>query len=478
MRSSQESPFVRMTPWQRLGVAGILSSFLLWIGFQQLIHPSSLTTMGWVFLALAGNIGLMLVPLVFYQPSYGWFHPLIFGIVFSLLNHLRRADTYIHGLQWHAGLPGWSPDSLTLLLVYELVLRAISLMSWYFGFFLSPPLRLPQLKFGQPRHLGSKVLLVVLFSFVVFAAYMQKRGGITSHILSWGRGRTTELAGEFYWQFVIQFGLLACLSWLILDRNSVLRPLFWGCTLMSVGFMFLSSGSRSSAIYFMILGLIAWLLRERKIQITKIIGITFLGLFLLGILGNFRDSTYDGEINWAALMGAAPNDAVDESALSSGLGEVTNRSSVFAGVFPILALVPNDVDFLYGSSYLAVLTLPVPRGLWPAKPSLIAGMVGETFFNVNVGMPPGSIGEAYWNFGLPGVLMVFFCFGAFCKGLATSFEQYAGEPAVIVLYAIALFLFPEPTGLSAIDLLLKEIPAFLFLWSTGAIAIGPPNRSP
>lgn len=463
------SPFVAMKPWHRIAAVALIGGCLLWIGGQQLLHPASTRAIGWVFGALAVNFGLLLVPIIFYRPSYGWFHPLIFGAFFAFLHHLRRVDVYISGLQWHAALPGWSTDSLTLLLAQDLGLQSLALLAFYGGFWLSPSLGIPPLQFHQPRRLGAKVLATVLFSAGVFGAYMQTRGGVVNHVLSWGAGRNQALAGGFYWQFFTQMGQIACLSWLTMDRRAIANPMFWGCAGVSLGMTFLAGGSRSSVIYVMIMGILAWLLRERKMALTPILGMAVLGLFIMGVLGAFRASTFEGEINWNVLRGAMPGAGTGDTAIGASLAEVSERSSVFAGVFPILALVPDQVDFLHGSSYMALLTLPIPRALWAGKPGLIAGRVGETFFNTPVGMPPGAVGEAYWNFGLPGILIVFVLFGIFTRWFADVFANYTHKPAAVVPYIITLFMLPDPSGITIIAWLMMLVPTFIFMMAIGAI---------
>lgn len=471
-QSQPESPFLAITSFHRIATIVILAIYLIGIGIQELLHPSSIVSLGWVFLALILQFVILLVPIIFYQSSYGWLHPLIFSFLFALLNHLRRTGTYIDGLQWHSALPGWDANALTLLLAFELGLRSMSLVAYYFGFWLCPNLAVPKLSFHQPRHLEFKSLLVVLFSTAIFLVYTQGRGGLINHLLSWGRGRNVELAGEFYWQFLIQFGLTICLLWFALDRKALLKPLFLGCAGISCVATFLTGGSRSSVIYVIVMALMIWLLRERRVDPIKILSIAIIGFLLFGVLGNFRNSTSSGEVDWGILLGGATGETADESALSSGLDEATARGTVVAGVFPILALVPQEVDFLYGSSYLAVLTLPIPKALWAEKPGLIPGLVGQTFYGVDIGMPPGPIGEAYWNFGIPGILIAFFLFGILCKWLATVYCQYATEPVAIALYVMTLFLLSEPTGLSAVLWLTSIVPALLFLFSTGAVRFG------
>jgi hypothetical protein len=381
---------------------------------------------------------------------------------------------YFTGLPWHVALPGWSADNLTTLLLKDLALQAAGTLALYAGFFLSPTWHLPQIPFQQPTHLGRKTVVTVGLATGLFLVYMQTRGGIVSHLLSWGAGRNEALAGSFYWQFFTQLGQIACLSWLTMDRRSTANPVFWSCLIASLMMAFLIGGSRSSVIYFMAICLLAWFIREQKVAAMRIVAIALMGLLVMGVLGNLRNSTYSGQINWNTLRGgAAETTSEARSPLGESLQEISERSSVNAGVFPILGLVPNHVDYLRGSSYLAVLTLPIPRALWPQKPGLVAGRVGATFFNSNFGIPPGAVGEAYWNFGVPGVLIVFSLFGAFLKLLADTFVRHAHHPAAIAPYVITLFLFAGPDGLAAIAWLMMLVPTLGYLVVIGAIRLSP-----
>ncbi|PZU98219.1 MAG: hypothetical protein DCF32_19855 [Leptolyngbya sp.] len=165
------------------------------------------------------------------------------------------------------------------------------------GYFLSPALPALAVQFYQPRHPAAKVSGAVLFSAALFLVYMQSRGGVVSHILSWGAGRNEALAGAFYWQFFTQLGLIGCLSWLVIDPRSTVQSLFWGCTITSLAMTYLTGGSRSSVIYFMIMGALAWLLRERRMAVIQLAAIALADLSLMDILGNLRASTYGGTID-------------------------------------------------------------------------------------------------------------------------------------------------------------------------------------
>lgn len=440
-RYNNESPFVPMHWLHRILLIAIIVIYLLFVVIQVYFNPKSTVALQWVNLGLVVNFLLLLIPVIFYQPSYGWFHPLIFNIVLTLIHEIRKTPIYINGLESHIALPNWNSESLTFLLADNVFLSIVGLVSYYCGFFFFLRFGNLQLTFLQPRHLKLKVLCVVIFSIVACAAYMQTQGGIAAHILSWGGGRRSTLAGQFSWQILIQFGATACLIWLAKDPKAHLQGLFWICSASSLFINFLSGGSRSSVIYCIVFGLLISMMRERKIAFMQILTVIVIGLFLLGILGDFRNSTWSGETNWNTLNQASPI----ESIFGLATEELGERSGEGSGAIPILALVPDHVDFLYGSSYLAAVTILIPRGLWPGKPGLVDGLVGKTFFDLDIGIPLDPAIEAYWNFGIPGVFIAFFVFGSFHKWLVWTFRNYATEPLMIVPYVLTLYLL-QPSG--------------------------------
>jgi hypothetical protein len=115
------------------------------------------------------------------------------------------------------------------------------------------------------------------------------------------------------------------------------------------------------------------------------------------------------------------------------------------------------------------LTLPIPRAVWPDKPGQIGGLVGETFFKSPSGTPPGPIGEAFWNFHIPGVLVVFFVFGVFHRWLAQSFIEYKQYPAAILIYLTILFTL-DPSTPALIVCLMLLVPLLILLRLIGALS--------
>jgi oligosaccharide repeat unit polymerase len=458
-----ESPFIGMHLLFRAGMIVLYAVVLLTI-VANLEVSSKSPAFTFLCLALVVNFAVVLLPLAFYKPHYGWFHPLVYLSVGYLAFHARSFATYLNGIGSHRALPAWSADDITMLIAYALALGALGNLSYFFGFFFGPQLRVPKLHFTEPRNFSAKAVAVVVLTAVVFALYMRSQGGISAHLMSWQTGRHAAMLGEGYWHLAVKFGGVACLLWHALRPRAIRQPLFWACALLSVTMSFVATGSRGEVVFFCAIGMLTWMLREKRVAPARVIVVVILGAVMVGALGNFRSQIWQGRIGWST----PGDDATVIDHFEAGAVEAGERAWGSNGTLPILALVPNEVDLLYGKSYLAMVTLPIPRAVWPDKPGQIGGMVGETFFRSPAGTPPGAVGEAYWNFHVPGIVLVFFLFGVFHKWLMQVYLRYADRPAMIVLYLITLFVI-EPTTPTMTTGLLLIVPTLLLLRATGAL---------
>ncbi len=93
--------------------------------------------------------------------------------------------------------------------------------------------------------------------------------------------------------------------------------------------------------------------------------------------------------------------------------------------------VPEKIEFMYGSSFLAVIYSPIPRVLWPQKPAVSIGKdISHKIYGfsnkVQAGIPPGIAAELYVNFGYAGILVGFFLIGMLLKWLYAGFEFSKG----------------------------------------------------
>ena len=463
-RKNSTSAFLAMHLFYRIAIIAVYGIILLTIVLNVEVNRKS---PAFVLLCLAQvlNFAVVLFPIVFYKPYFGWFHPLVFYTCQYLLFQFRSYATYLQGISRHRALPEYSPEDVVLVVAYALTLHAVATLAYYFGFWFGPKFKVPQMKFRPPKRLAMKAMGVVVFAFIVFWIYVEREGGLNAHLLSWQEGRHEALAGDYYWILLIKFSAIGSLLWFSLSRRAVYHPLFWVCATVSVLITFLSAGSRGTVVFFFIIGILVWMLREKKFAPTRMILIGVLGVILISFLGEFRTRIWKGQVSFTS--------ETEETSLTEyfeqGAIESAERAWTSSGLLPILARVPNDVDLLYGSSYMAFVTLPVPRSLWPDKPGQVGGLVGETFFHSPAGTPPGPIGEAYWNFHIPGIIIVFFIFGMFHRWLAQWFMEYQRFPAAILIYLTILFSFDPSTPAMVVCLMLL-VPLVILLRLTGALS--------
>ncbi len=458
-------PFLRMTPMHRIAIIGVFGIyFVAAAGFA---FATGAAGAEWFIPALALLAAVRVLPLVLH-PEYGWFHPVVLTGLLSLRPLLQEFPAYAFGLRTHAALPNLDPERLGWLLAWKLVLMAVGVMAYYAGFRWGFRFPVPRLAFPDMRRAGPKALVVVAFSVAVFQFFVSRRGGVTAYLLSWGGGRSAALGGNYYWFQLIGMGVLACLLWFTVDRKAVFRPFFWAAAALSLVVQFLSMGSRGSIFYAFVVGFMVWVLRERKIPWVRFLMLAGVGMVALGVLGNLRRSTWQGHVDWSTVT----DFSAGETLLTSTLPELVERRTTLDSSIPILASVPDRVELLYGASYAAVFTLPIPRGMWPDKPGMLGGKIGRIFFGMGAGVPATGVGEAYWNFHVPGVLLVFFLFGVFHKWLAAVFAAYGRRPTMILLYAMIMWFAHDPSSEAAVAVLFAVLPFLLMAALFGALRRG------
>lgn len=455
------SPFVTFSPGYRALLVGGLWGYLALVGALTFFSGESSTV--WIFLGLALNIVLLSIPLLSRRSALGWTHPVTLHILLVFLTaHLVRTPLYIRGMTYHLALPDWTRDDLARLVVYHLILSALALLAYYLGFFsrLCPPI--PRLRFTTPKGVGWKAPLAIAGALAVFALYVQSQGGLSSHLLSWAEvGRVNAIRGEGHWLKLSRLGGLSALLWLAFDRRALYKPLFLAAGIACMAINFLGSGSRSSAIFLLVVGTLIWTIQRRQMVPLRALLVVGLCLLLLGSLGRLRRSLFSGEVNWSLLV---PGEA---SRSPSIFAELHHRYGALDSLYPVLARVPSEEKLLYGYSYLTILALPIPRALWPDKPGTAGKLAGDLFFGVRAGIPPGAIGESYWNFHIPGVLLLFTLFGLFHRFMTSFLVRYQHQPAAVAIYALTVF-WGQPSITAIAEWIYSMISVLALLWLGGA----------
>lgn len=388
--------------------------------------------------AFAFKIAVSLAPFASNPQRFGIFHPLVFPSLWSFaMDGTRKIGVLINGLSGHLQLT-ISADNATYLMAYHELLSALGFACIIVGFFALPKIRLPFSLPTQTPNLFSKALLLSSLSFLSFALWIKVHGSLAALILMRAtpkEERLTETIGGHYIIGTQVFGLVLLV--LLAYRPKLFRNLFfWAALTLAMGMIFAATGSRSLAIYTGILACIIYSLRTHKIPYLLLGAGAVASVALLGALQVFRVSQYGkSEVNLETIQELSFTKALEE-----GSAHAASRVADNSGSLPILSEVPLNKPMLWGQSYVALISSPFPQAILPLeKPSTVGALNGRRFFNTVASVPPGPIAEAYWNFHIPGILIVFSIWGVALKILYSIVVANRKSEGIVVIYAIFIF---------------------------------------
>jgi hypothetical protein len=299
--------------------------------------------------------------------------------------------------------------------------------------------RLDRRKFGPTIMLG--LLLTALLQLWVYQMY----GGITGYILSFNDARDAGDPSVFQGMGILfslseSFPILAMMAFVFYARKArMARSWIMLSLALIVCFLLLMlfgglRGHRGNIVWnlFWAAGLIhVWVRPIPK-------SLSFLGLaFLVGFLylyGFYKDAGFEG------LATIENNASPMETQLKSGrslqtavLGDL-GRSDVQAYLLYRLWPTPIDYEYAWGRTYLATLSLLVPRALWPDRPVSKAKEGTDALYGRNAYLRGqwnaqnvyGLAGETMLNFGVLPVPLAFAVLGLTVKvarRLLTSLDK-------------------------------------------------------
>jgi hypothetical protein len=405
---------------------------------------------------------LAFLPIFFYRPTCGWLHPLLFPTLYALANDvLRSPGELLRPLQIGRvplepvlridQLAGYSEEAVARGDARLVALRILALLAYYAGFFVlartrrALPARWVAREPGRRRvrAVAGTVAAAVLLGLVLF---LVQRGGLQAHLAEYwggGRGDAGSAGAVALAQSALDLAVVALMLWYALEPGAPRNPFFAGAVGATLALQFLVSGSRSNLFYAVTLFVVLWMLRHRRVPVGRVLLLAAVMLVLLGPMGDFRRAVRrTGEVDWGVLVNL-------KGAVSRTTREFARRASRGGGV-PVMIRVPREVGYLRGRTYVGGVLFFVPRAVWKGKPR------GVAYYNarLNFGrketvMPIPPAAEAYWNFGVPGVAVIFLLFGAFHRGLASWFARHGHHPVLWVPYVLALFyLVPSSTVLT------------------------------
>ncbi|WP_240454224.1 O-antigen polymerase [Halomonas sp. NO4] len=459
-RRSPDSPFVGMTPAERItAVCVILSIGLIGAPFALSTEDAGRAVLFCAFLAYLGALAL---PFVWPLFKAGIFHPIVFYVIWVGVRGLLEGQAILAatGLDYHRALGALSSRELNGLVAKAFLLEAVALLALYMGYTLAPRLWTSSMKLPRTGGLFFKTAAWVGVSGVALLVLASVGGGLETVLMQRGIPSDQRIAALIggHWNYLATIGGVAPLVWLACEVRAIRRPTFWFLLFTALAIKFSVTGSRGGTVIPLVMVGTLWMMHRRQVPYRVIVLGIVVTLVVVGGLGQYRSATQKvnsfGEVNVQGGLSDWVLTTVEE--LQSGGGENSGKIAV-------LGRVPTQVPYLWGESYLSIPFIFIPSAMWGEKPDAAGKLNAIRIYERPLtAIPPGPIGEAYWNFSYAGVLMVFLIYGALLKVLSAFYRTNSGHPLVIIIFLYALF-YLQPHSPSVYAFFHAVVPAMVIL---------------
>jgi hypothetical protein len=409
----------------------------------------------------AVETALLALPLLAYRRDYGWLHPLLLPTILDLMKAAWKYPFHLFtplaapvvSFQLDGGGTAFSlalaPSELAETHLWYGLIHVAALLCYYLGYFHLRPWRTPILNFAKPRHPETTCMIAVVFCAALTSIYIVEKGGISSYLLAMRGGRVELFEGDGQFRTIAQFSLPIMLLWFSYATRPWRNPLFIGGLAVASTMVLAVSGSRSSVIVGLMSLVLLWWHRRGRVLIVPTAAFGVFGLLLFAMAGNFRSDYTSQDLNvdfeTMSFAGQLEAASVEFEDRANSAGDL----AAFAGAL--------HGDLLYGRTYLGAAAFWVPRALWPQKPrsadayNMWINFAGKTLdvpfdSGRTWGIPVNAVTEAFWNFHLPGVVVIFVLYGMFHRWLAEVRLRYHKEPAMLVFVIVVLVNFAGTSG--------------------------------
>ena len=181
---------------------------------------------------------------------------------------------------------------------------------------------------------------------------------------------------------------------------------------------------------------------------------TIIGILLWPVAGAYRASSRPGIPDLKKIEYITDPNVVKRGYLFVSTYSFMQTLEAFSGYF---AFTNQCKNFLHGKSYIVTLAAPIPRPIWPSKPSRINwnklgreyGVIGEFDFTTSPGL--GIWTEAFFNFGYMGLFLMWI----FISFIFLTLFKYMLKSKSI--FGIALALYCPFRFLNSVDSSLASV---------------------
>lgn len=417
-----------------VGGAAVLTAATAFWGYgaiAMLLLAFALMLVTHLFIKIAFREGIDL-----FEPVHWVFLYAFLGYIVAPLHMLSTGRvSYLIG--------SYSLEVQTHLMILALMYVVIGFIFFYIGYntLLARRIGASLPSFGttwssrRARHI---VFLFTIIGGVCFAAYIHYGGGILflySHPeLRWFIFEAIPLGGYLMWG--VRLLPMAVYIWFVDYLTERRSKVFW-LYFLAVCTVMLAFGGRGRVLGIWLILLVLYYYLSKRLSIRLLIGViiaAFGSLLVFSIWFN-------------------PQQPFEHlSYLLSG--------EYFGGLAPFMHIikhVPSELGPYLGQSFLALFVFPIPRDIWPGKPTTAGRLVLMPFFpgqGGGVGVP--LVAELYLNFLLPGVIIGMFLFGIMSRAFYAYLKRNLHSRATVLIYVAVLLQWI--IGSSSADFVTTTVP--------------------
>jgi len=274
--------------------------------------------------------------------------------------------------------------------------------------------------------------------------------------------------------WLTMFSMFYILYMLFLDRGTLgLKVLLFGYMVpLQVMSLFLRFGNKSALMYILGLPLIAYWYARRQIPWKSLIAtlcvIVFVVFPVYYAFRSIHGTYYSREMRVARSIEMLQRQEASTYGKES-LKTVARRLAIINSTAVVVRDCGNRVEYQMGKTlWDGVVLLAIPRLFWPNKPTTnVCTEFGKIFRMTSFGnfsaVSMSMVGELYWQFHVPGIILGTLVFGIFLRVIYERFGPGAASPIRLALY-VPLMYVAALQGEGEIGALIGSVGRMLFVY--------------
>jgi oligosaccharide repeat unit polymerase len=261
-------------------------------------------------------------------------------------------------------------------------------------------------------------------------------------LISFYRGTSTSLeeySAQGYLRLlagVSQISAFVGLAYYWQSKRKLLKILFLLLSVLSFLLLFLGavlSSSRALILVAMVGIFVLAKLSNRKVKFIRTLSISLILLSLVSFMTVYRIAEDRNELTLADLKNYA----------NIPLYLIVNQGGIdIIKTEHLINYVTEKSDFRYGEMFSNIILLAIPRSIWQDKPVNVDTQFGMSVYNADVygsgAVPPGILGEFFWDFSWIGLVLASIVTGMIMGLLDKFLQRYRNSIFIKVLFAGSL----------------------------------------